>query len=69
MAEIEFCPCPDCGDEENWPKFKRYNKYEGGKVVFTTVAAVCPICEWQTDSHANVWNCAEQWNNSGMNRV
>ena len=60
---IEFKPCPDCG-YEGYPLFDRRDMYSGFEIISSNVRAFCNTCNWGTGFHANVKECAEDWNNA-----
>lgn len=66
---IEFVACPDCGCRDDYPEFTRERSlYDGSTIVYRSVYAECKVCGWRTNVHSTVAKCAEEWNNSGMNK-
>lgn len=65
---IKFKSCPDCGSNK-YPNFNREQMlYSDNTVASQPVYASCHICGWRTDTNDTVAECAEEWNNSGMNK-
>lgn len=65
---VNFNRCPDCGEQYGsygMPRFERHSRvYSEDSIVTSRVRAVCDKCEWETKSHDNVKECAEEWNNT-----
>lgn len=67
-----FNACPDCGEEYgkvgNMPELDRNEKlyYNDYYIVKSGVRAICNRCGWETKSHDNVGECAEEWNNTKL---
>lgn len=63
---FKFNPCPDCGYVCDVPNIERtvYCDTDNAWIV----RAYCPICYWETGSHRNVKECAEEWNSTKLYR-
>ena len=59
---FKFNPCPDCGYVCDVPNIERTVYYDADNAWI--VRAYCPICYWETGSHRNVKECAEEWNST-----
>ena len=63
---FKFNPCPDCGYVCDVPNIERTVYYDTDNAWI--VRAYCPICYWETGSHRNVKECAEEWNSTKLYR-
>ena len=66
---VYFNPCPDCGEHYGkygqMPEFDRHTKvYDGNDIVLSEIRAICRRCDWETKSHSNVKECADEWNST-----
>ena len=63
---FNFNACPDCGYVCDVPNIERTVYYDTDNAWI--VRAYCPICYWETGSHRNVKECAEEWNSTKLYR-
>lgn len=66
-----FNSCPDCGEHYSkygqMPELDRHTKiYSGNDIVKSSIKAICNRCGWETKSHDNVGQCAEEWNSTKL---
>ena len=58
---VEFRPCPDCGCRE-YPHINRLKVFANSYMATSYVKAICKRCDWETQEHKNVKECAKEWN-------
>lgn len=67
---VNFKACPDCGEpygSYGQPTFERHTKiYSGDNIITSRVRAICDKCGWETKSHDNISQCAEEWNSTKL---
>ncbi len=62
---MEIKGCPDCGYKADYPYLFRDNAlFLDDIIVRQPVYAQCGRCGWRTNSHDNVKECLDEWNNT-----